>query len=157
VEEDLARALMDAMGPAARSMAVVADTAPPDIHSSTRPHVGGQTTPLGIGAAQLNPVSRTILDQLAAVYLGRLPDELAAREAARLNGTELHFAWEGALQPGSGHYYRVQGPDLLIEYDNTSHGANHAHTVLRCPARDFGGNVLATRERAEHAVDEGTG
>jgi len=157
MEEDLARALMDAMGPVARSLAVVADTAPPDIRSSTRPLVADRIAPLGVGAAQLDPVSRALLVQLAAVYLGRLPDELAAREAAVLRGTELHFAWEGPLQPGCGHYYRVQGGDLLIEYDNTSNGANHAHTVLRRRQRDFGGDVLAAHRAEEHAACEGAG
>src|SRR5260370_1098409 len=132
-------ARLAAMGPVARRRSVVADTAPPDIRSSTRPLVADRMAPLGVGAAQLDPVSRALLVQLAAVYLGRLPDELAAREAAVLRGTELHFAWEGPLQPGCGHYYRVQGGDLLIEYDNTSNGANHAHTVLRPRQPDFAG------------------
>jgi Protein of unknown function (DUF3500) len=76
---------------------------------------------------------------------------------SRSRGTELHFAWEGPLQPGCGHYYRVQGGDLLIEYDNTSNGANHAHTVLRRRQRDFGGDVLAARRAEEHATCEGAG
>jgi hypothetical protein len=37
---------------------------------------------------------------------------------------------------------RVQGGDLLIEYDTTDDG-NHVHTVLRRPRGDFGGDVLA--------------
>ena len=56
---------------------------------------------------------------------------------AWLDGSELHFAWEGPRTPGARHYYRVQGDDLLIEYDTTADG-NHAHTVLRRPRSDFG-------------------
>jgi hypothetical protein len=41
------------------------------------------------------------------------------------------------------HYYRIQGDDLLIEYDNTTDDGNHAHTVLRRPRGDFGGDILA--------------
>src|SRR3712207_8254612 len=37
----------------------------------------------------------------------------------------LHFAWEGPTAPGGRHYYRVQGDDLLVEYDNTSEDGNH--------------------------------
>lgn len=48
----------------------------------------------------------------------------------------------GPLTPGARHYYRVQGGDLLIEYDTTDDG-NHVHTVLRRPRGDFGGDVLA--------------
>lgn len=95
-----------------------------------------------MAAAGLGPAARALLAQLAAVYLDRLPAELAGREAARLDGTDLHFAWEGPLTPGPRHYYRVQGADLLVEYDTTDDG-NHVHTVLRRPRGDFGGDVLA--------------
>ncbi len=89
--------------------------------------------------------------QLVALYLGRLPADLAAREAARVNAGELHFAWEGPTSPGQRHYYRVQGDDLLIEYDNTTSDGNHAHTVLRRPRSDFGSDVLAAHYRQAHS------
>jgi hypothetical protein len=60
---------------------------------------------------------------------------------------EPHFAWEGPPGPGVRHYYRIQGDDLLIEFDNTTDDGNHAHSVLRRPRGDFGGDVLA----AHHA------
>jgi len=50
---------------------------------------------------------------------------------------------------GRRHYYRVQGDDLLIEYDTTDDG-NHAHTVLRRPRSDFGDDVLAAHYSREH-------
>jgi hypothetical protein len=92
-----------------------------------------------------------VLGQLVALYLDRLPAELAAREAARLAVGELHFAWEGPTAPGGRHYYRVQGDDLLIEYDNTADDGNHAHTVLRRPRSDFGDDVLAAHFRQAHS------
>jgi len=95
-----------------------------------------------VAAADLGPGARALLAQLVAVYLDRLPPGLAGREAARLAGTDLHFAWEGSLTPDARHYYRLQGDDLLIEYDTTDDG-NHAHTVLRRPRSDFGADVLA--------------
>ena len=81
--------------------------------------------------------------------LDRLPAGLASREASRLAGADLHFAWEGPLRPGARHYYRVQGDDLLIEYDTTADG-NHAHTVLRRPRSDFGEDVLAAHYQQAH-------
>ena len=141
-EEDLVRALLDAMGEQDRSAAVVAPLAPADIRTATGPRASQGIEPLGAAAAGLGPAARALLAQLAAAYLDRLPAELAGREAARLDGTDLHFAWEGPLTPGARHYYRVQGGDLLIEYDTTDDG-NHVHTVLRRPRGDFGGDVLA--------------
>jgi hypothetical protein len=150
LEEELGRALLDAMGPAGRAMAVTADTAPRDIVSEQQPHVHAPVTPQGAPAHRLDRPARDLLDRLVAVYLDRLPPELAAVEAARVDRDELHFAWEGPAQPGFGHYYRVQAPDLLIEYDNTQGDANHAHTVLRRPDSDFGGDVLAAHHAEAH-------
>ncbi|MEO3747766.1 DUF3500 domain-containing protein [Plantactinospora sp. B5E13] len=149
-EEDLAFALLDALGPRGRADAVVADEAPDDIRSATRARVTGRITPLGLRAGTLSPTPRALLDQLVALYLDRLPPELAAAEATRIGRGDLHFAWEGPTRPGGRHYYRIQGEDLLIEYDNTSDDGNHAHTVLRRPDSDFGDDVLAAHRADAH-------
>jgi hypothetical protein len=146
-EEDVARDLLDALGPAGRAEAVVADLAPADIRTGTRPRAAEGIEPLGVAAARVGPTARAMLGQLVALYTGRLTAELAAREAARISAGELYFAWEGPVTPGTRHYYRVQGDDLLIEYDNTSEDGNHAHTVLRRPRSDFGDDVLAAHYR----------
>ena len=148
-EEDLVRALLDAMGPQGRSAAVVASRAPADIHTATSPRARENIEPLGVTAADLGPGAQAALAQLVAVYLDRLPSGLAAREASRLAVADLYFAWEGPLTPGSRHYYRVQGDDLLIEYDTTDDG-NHAHTVLRRPRSDFGDDVLTAHYAQAH-------
>jgi hypothetical protein len=62
----------------------------------------------------------------------------------------VHIAWAGSTEPGAPHYYRVQGPRLLIEWDNTQRGANHAHSVWRDPENDFGLDVLAAHHRRHH-------
>jgi hypothetical protein len=150
-EEDLARALLDAMGPAARDEAIVADAAPADIRSSVLPRVPDELTPAGVAAHRMNPTARAVLDQLVVLYLGRLPEPLAGREAARIDPARLRFAWEGPTRPASRHYYRVQADDLLIEYDNTAEDGSHAHTVLRRPGAEFGDDVLAIhRATAPH-------
>jgi hypothetical protein len=148
-EEDLAWALLDALGAAGRAIAVVSDRAPDDIRTATRPRAEENIEPLGLSAARLGPTARAVLGQLVALYLDRLPAGLAAREAARVSAAELYFAWEGPTVPGQRHYYRVQGDDLLIEYDTTDDG-NHAHTVLRRPRSDFGDDVLAAHYRQAH-------
>jgi Protein of unknown function (DUF3500) len=148
-EEDLARALLDAMGPAGRALAIVAGQAPADIRTGTSPAAREGIEPMGVATAALDPGPRAMLGELVTLYLDRLPAELAAREAERLAGAELYFAWEGPVTPGGRHYYRVQGDDLLIEYDTTDDG-NHAHTVLRRPRSDFGDDVLAAHYRQAH-------
>jgi hypothetical protein len=149
-EEDIGLALLQELGPAGRSVAVVASEAPADIRTATRSRAEPELQPLGIPAAGLGLTARALLDELVALYLDRLVPELADREADRIAGRELYFAWEGQATPGTRSYYRVQGDDLLIEYDNTDDG-NHAHTVLRRPLSDFGDDILADHYGQAHA------
>jgi hypothetical protein len=62
----------------------------------------------------------------------------------------LSFAWAGGMQPGDRHYYRIQGPMLLIEYDNTQNNGNHIHTVVRDLANDFAEDILREHYEKEH-------
>lgn len=101
--------------------------------------------PKGLPIAALTDPQMKQVRRLLEVYVGRIPDELAQLEADRYAGERLNalwFAWAGGVQPGQPHYYRVQGPQLLLEYDNTQRGANHVHTVWRNPEGDFGDDLL---------------
>jgi hypothetical protein len=107
--------------------------------------------PKGVAAGSLQTGQRDALVQLLHRYLDRLPDDLAGLEAAKVleDLDALHFLWAGGTEPRQPHYYRVQGPRLLVEYDNTARDANHVHSVWRDLTNDFGVDVLA-RHRAEH-------
>ena len=77
--------------------------------------------------------------------LFNLRPELAREDLQKIRqaGIEkLHFAWAGSLSPGEGHYYRVQGPTFILEYDNTQNDANHVHSVWRDFQNDFGEDLL---------------
>jgi hypothetical protein len=106
--------------------------------------------PKGVAAADLDAEQREMLRALLGTYLDRVPAELSVLsrydDDAALDA--VHVAWAGSTDPGAPHYYRLQGPRLLAEWDNTQRGANHAHSVWRDPTADFGLDVLA-RHRAE--------
>jgi hypothetical protein len=111
--------------------------------------------PKGVRGADLPAKRLDALIELVAAFAGRLSDEVAGAEMDRLlaAGPEhLAFAWAGSTRPGERHYYRVQGPDLLIEHDNTQGGGNHIHSVWRNPANDFGDDILAAHYLAEHCA-----
>jgi hypothetical protein len=152
LEEDLARELLTSLDAGQRSAAVVSDEPPSDIHSGTRPRAAQRIEPPGITFSRLGGGQRALLGRLVRLYIDRLPAGLAAREAARVNLDDVCFAWAGPAEPGVRHYYRVQGDDLLIEYDNTTANGNHQHTVLRRPRSDFGDDVLAAHLRHAHAA-----
>jgi hypothetical protein len=139
-EEDLGRALLAALAPDQRARAVVSEVAPDDILQRNRARVE-LGRPDGLAATAMLPQQRALLEGLVRHYLDRLPEAVAAAEAARVvggSGDRLHFAWAGGAEPGQPHYYRVQGPRLLIEYDNVQNGVNHVHAVWRDPGGDFG-------------------
>lgn len=97
--------------------------------------------PAGLAAADMTTGQRELLYTLVAAYESRAPELVLPRTAESLDG--VHFGWAGAVEPGRPHYYRLHGPDLLVEYDNTQRNANHAHSVWRRPDSDFGFDVLA--------------
>jgi hypothetical protein len=103
------------------------------------------SSPKGIGGGELDGAQRELLGRIVGVYVGRLPDELAGAEMAKYGDAALRglsFAWAGRTERGVPHYYRVQGPRLLIEYDNAQSAGNHAHSVWRDPDGDFGMDYL---------------
>ena len=65
----------------------------------------------------------------------------------------MRFGWAGATERGRQHYYRVQGPRFLIEYDASQDGGNHIHTVWRDFNGDFGRDLL----RQHYEAAKGTG
>jgi hypothetical protein len=109
--------------------------------------------PKGLARARMRAAQQQLLSDLIGQYLGRMPLEIAAIETRKLDGGALeglHFAWAGGIERRQPHYYRLQGPRLLIEYDNTQGGGNHIHSVWRDPEGDFGGDVLAQHYAQAH-------
>jgi len=101
--------------------------------------------PVGTSAAQMDEKQRAQLWKLIEVYASSFEPALAAARLARAKqgGIEaIHFGWAGATERGRPHYYRVQGPQFLIEYDCTQNDGNHIHTVWRDFDGDFGRDLL---------------
>jgi Protein of unknown function (DUF3500) len=109
--------------------------------------------PKGLPAAELDAEQREMLRALLATYLDRAPAGVSPLHRYDDEATldDVHFAWAGPTTPGEPHYYRLQGPRLLIEWDNAQNNANHAHSVWRDPTSDFGLDVLARHRAAHHA------
>ena len=105
--------------------------------------------PKGLPAAELDAGQRQQLRDLLATYTDRVP-EGARRTWDDEELDEVHVAWAGSLADGAPSYYRLQGPRLLAEWDNTQRDANHAHSVWRDPEHDFGMDVLAEHRGTAH-------
>ena len=95
---------------------------------------------------------REALRELVGVYTSRVATEAAAEQTARTesNLDALHFAWAGGDSGRSAHYYRIQGPRLLIEYDSPMEDGSHIHSVWRDPEGDFGMDLLGRHYAEAH-------
>jgi hypothetical protein len=143
-EEDLAFELLHMLDPAQRARATIAAQTFGEILTRSVPVVGPMEF-AGLPAAEMTIAQQRQLRRLLQLYAGRMADSSASRQLQRIEeaGFErLHFAWAGAHQPRQPHYYRIHGPTVLVEYDNTQDGANHIHTVWRDLENDFGGDLL---------------
>ena len=143
-EQDAARALVTALDEGQRKTAIFDAQAPNDILTTTKPKVDPLSPP-GLLAAEMTEPQRGLLMKLIEVYTSHMAEELAADRMAKIRkaGTEkIGFAWAGPIEPGQRHYYRVQGPTFLIEFDNTQNNGNHIHAVWRDFAGDFGPDLL---------------
>jgi len=74
----------------------------------------------------------------------------ARMQRVKAAGKNIHFAWAGVVEFGGPHYYRVQAPTFLVEYDCTQDKANHIHSVWRDFNGDFGMDVLKQHYQTSH-------
>ena len=105
----------------------------------------GTLDPVGILAKDLTPQQKIILNKLIVCHLSSMPTEIAEMRMKRIASedfNQIRFGWAGGLVKGVPHYYRIQGKTFLIEFDNTTHNANHIHIVWRDFNGDFGVDLL---------------
>jgi hypothetical protein len=151
-EEDLARDLLEALTPEQKKIAIVTDKAYPDIITMASRKAALEGQPSGLSAAKMTKKQFDLLQTLLSDYANNVPEQMAqAREEhIKKTGTNLFFAWAGVEQRGGPHYYRIQAPTFLIEYDNTQNNANHIHSVWRDYNGDFGLDLLAMHYQQSH-------
>jgi hypothetical protein len=143
-EEDAARALLDSLDDSQKAAAIISSAAPGDIVTMILPKAD-PLSPGGVKAAALSKAQRDKLMLLIDVYAGMMAPDVASERMDRLKKAGLDnitFAWAGETEKGKKHYYRVQGPTFLVEYDNTQNDGNHIHSVWRDFNGDFGRDLL---------------
>jgi len=143
-KEDAARTLLGSLTADQQTVAIVTDVAPRDIVTGAELDIE-PLGPVGIAASAMTGVQRGNLMRLIEEYTSVMADDIANHRMERLRDAGLEqitFAWAGAMERGEPHYYRVQGPTFLIEYDNTQNDANHIHSVWREFDGDFGRDLL---------------
>lgn len=152
-EEDVARVLVQSLDASQRATAIISKSAPKDILTGDS-RKAKWLEPVGIGVPKLSSSQQAMLRRLIQAYLGRARTEVSDRDWAgieKAGWNAVTFAWAGGVSRGEGHYYRVQGPTFLLEYDNTQNDANHIHAVWRNLENDFGEDLLRKHyEKTDH-------
>lgn len=143
-EEDLGRKLISALDDEQKSQAIFSATAPREILTGASREVSLEQ-PVGLAFSSMTTEQQDILRQIVSVYIDNMDTTFATdywRRVEKKGWEHVHFAWAGGITKGEGHYYRIQGPAFLIEYDNVQNDANHIHSVLRDLENDWGADFL---------------
>lgn len=154
-EEDTARALYESLDEEQRARATLPLELGRDLFVGSGDRVDPDLPPVGIPRSRLSSEQKALMDAILEAYLGNVAAPAADRERERIDAAgrdALHFAWAGPTTPGEMIYYRLHGPTVLIEFDNTVDDAEHIHTLWRDPSGDFGADLLRRHHRASHAT-----
>jgi hypothetical protein len=143
-EEDIGFELINMLTSEQKAKAIFQSKAFSDIVTTNAIQVG-PLTPVGIIANDLTVEQKNILNKLIVSHLSSMPTKIAEMRMKRIvseDFNQIRFGWAGSLLKGVPHYYRIQGKTFLIEFDNTTHNANHIHIVWRDFNGDFGVDLL---------------
>lgn len=142
--ETIALALRNSLTAEQTNLAVLSMKKPHDILLQP----GRETSllkPEGLPAGTLSGPQRGLLIRLVSAYSGLLATDIGTTAQRRLleGGPDaLTFAWIGGTSPEVPRYWRLHGPDWIIEFDCVGNSTDHVHTVwhdLRC---NFGADLL---------------
>jgi hypothetical protein len=153
-ETDKGFALVQNLSPEELKKALTDTSAPADIVTANN-RKAMISQPVGIRYSELSAASKQRFLQLLNVYVHRYTSlfaETMLKEIQTAGLDNCWFSWAGYTthEFGKPCYYRIQGPTIIIEYDNTQNNANHIHTVVRDLKTDFGGDPLLEHYRQSH-------
>jgi hypothetical protein len=179
-DEELGYRFLNSLDAGQRAAAIIAHRSPPDLATRIAARIGDverpdavfvpepdyvltederdvlsyvRNSPKGVPGHQLDKRQLDDLYAIVGAFAGRMPEDVAAAQLRKIEqaGLEnLTFGWAGGTEPGERHYFRIQGPVLLIEHDNTQDNGAHIHSVWRNPADDFGDDILGEHYRQHH-------
>jgi len=140
-EEDLGIKLINLLTPSQQRKATMNVAVPQDIITGAE---SGKrlVDDWGIRAAEMTKQQQTLLQYILREFVFNLEYEKALVEYDNIVAAgigKIYFGWIGSYKEEEPHYYVLNGPTFLIEFDNRS---NHIHAIWREKGNEFGEDVL---------------
>jgi hypothetical protein len=148
-EEDFGLKLLHALSPAQQKKATMSQEVPADIITSAES--GKRLVDYwGIKGSGLDARQQEILSSIVREFVFNLSYEKAGKEYKNIQEAgigNIYFGWIGAYSEKQPHYYILNGPTFLIEFDNNAgprRAANHIHAICQK------GNESAEKAKRAH-------
>jgi hypothetical protein len=152
-EDDYGYEMIESLDAAQKNVAVVDKKAYTEIITSDSRKAALNGAPNGLAASKMTAPQYEKLMSVIEAYADNVPPAMADQrmEKARKQPKDAtFFAWSGETTRGALHYYRIQTPGFLIEFDETQDNGNHIHSVWRDYQNDFGADLLQMHYNASH-------
>lgn len=152
-EEDLGLSLMKSLNAATQKKVIISDKVPGDIITSAESGIR-LIDYQGVQASQLSTEQKSLLLYIIREFVFNMEYDKAMIEYNKILKAgidKIYFAWIGPVQEFKPHYYVINGPNFLIEFDN--HGfnndGNHIHAIWREKGNEYGEDVLKKHYQSE--------
>jgi len=153
-EEDLGLKLMRSLTEPQKKKAIKSSEVPVDIITSAESNIR-LIDYWGIKTSELNTKQQAILQSIIREFVFNLEYEKAMTDYNTILKTgmdHIYFGWIGAMEEKQPHYYVINGPTFLIEFDNNGgprESANHIHAIWREKGNEYGEDVLKKHYQTE--------
>ena len=137
-------ALINALDDQARAAAIVTNR-PRELWAGAGKD--GTIPPLeGAKVADWSAAQQQLLLDTIMLWVGLLdaPSSQARLAEIRADLASTHFAWFGPVDGSGPIYYRIQGPNLILEFaiqGNLGSDGGHYHSIYRNPTNEYGKGV----------------
>jgi Protein of unknown function (DUF3500) len=146
-EEDLGLQLIQLLNPAQQKKATMSTAVPQDI--ITAAESGKRLVDnWGILGAEMTGSQKNTMQHIIREFVFNMEYDKAVMEYDKIVKAgidKIYFGWIGAYDESRPHYYVLNGPSFIIEFDNNggpANGANHIHAIWREKGNEYGEDVL---------------
>ena len=153
-EEDLGIKLVTLLTANQKSKAIKSSSVPGDI--ITAAESGKRLVEnWGLKGSEMYDDQKAVLQYMIREFVFNMEYDKAMIEYNKILKAgidKVYFGWIGETDEMKPHYYVINGPTFLIEFDNNGgprNGANHIHAIWREKGNEYGEDVLKKHYQQE--------